>query len=257
MLSFSACIVASAHNGALRDRLCRRVSSIVSQHDWRASWVCVRGLRLLHAPKLMRLALAGLAFLALCTAQAQPSSYVIVHLPKGVSIELPRNWVVISNNQRTTLDAAVVARQGNAGMADFRSDLAFAANYYDDSRRTAGIVNVRYYPEQTVTQADARNLSAAEVRELDALLQQDIQKGVALSGNRLLAWQGTSKNSLNGLIVFISSYRRSSPNGIFQVRLVRVLDAGRSFTLTISYREDQAYFLQPISDYVIRSLRKR
>lgn len=217
---------------------------------------CTSGLSQPHALRLVRLALGWLAYLVLCTAQAQPNSYVIVHLPRNVSIELPRNWVVISNNQRTTLDASVIARQGNAGIANFRSDLAFAANYYDDGGRTAGIVNVRYYPQQTVTQADARNASAAEVRELDALLQQELQKGVALSGSRLLAWQGTSKNSINGLIVFLSSYRRSSPNGVFQVRLVRVLDAGRSFTLTISYREDQAYFLQPISDYVIRSLRR-
>lgn len=205
---------------------------------------------------LLRLAVGCIGSIILCAAQAQPQSYVRVHLPRNVSIELPRNWVVISNNQRTTLDAAVVARQGNAGIADFRSELAFAANYYDDSGKTAGIVNVRYYPEQTVTQADARNASAAEVRELDALLQQELQKGIALSGNRLLAWQGTSKNSINGLIVFLSTYRRSSPNGTFQVRLVRVLDAGRSFTLTVSYREDHAYFLQPISDYVIRSLKR-
>lgn len=211
---------------------------------------------LLRVPTLIRLAVGCLGYLVLCSAQAQPHSYVIVHLPRNVSIELPRNWVVISNNQRITLDAFVAARHRSAGIADFRSELAFAANYYDDSGRTAGIVNVRYYPEQTATQADARNASAAEVRALDALLHQELQKGVALSGNRFLAWHGTSKNSINGLIVFLSTYRRSSPNGSFRVRLVRVLDAERSFTLTISYREDQAHFLQPISDYVIRSLRR-
>lgn len=215
-----------------------------------------RGLVRLYMHVLLQLAVGCIGSLVLCTAQAQPQSYVRVHLPRNVSIELPKNWVVISNNQRITLDASVVARQGNASIADFRSELAFAANYYDDSGKTVGIVNVRYYPEQTVTQADSRNTSSAEVRELDALLQQELQKGVALSGNRLLAWLGTSKNSINGLIAFLSEYRRSSPNGSFRVRLVRVLDAGRSFTLTISYREDQAYFLQPISDYVIRSLRR-
>jgi len=192
----------------------------------------------------------------LSAAEAQTHAYVRVGLPKNVSIELPRNWFVISNNQQITLDASVVARHGNAGIADFRSELAFAANYYDESNRTAGIVNVRYYPEQTVTQADSRNASTAEVRELDAVLQQELQKGITLAGGQLLSWAGTSKHSVNGLIVFLSDYRRGSPNGSFRVRLVRVLDAGRSFTLTVSYREDQAYFLQPISDYVIGSLRK-
>lgn len=218
--------------------------------------VCFGGLGQICVHTLIRLVIGCLGSVVLCAAQAQPHAYVKVGLPKNVSIELPSNWVVISNNQRITLDASVVARLGNAGMADFRSELAFAANYYDASNRTAGIVNVRYYPEQTVTQADSRNASAAELRELDAVLQQELQKGIALAGGQLLAWLGTSKNSINGLVVFLSDYRRSAPNGSFRVRLVRVLDAGRSFTLTISYREDQAYFLQPISDYVIRSLRR-
>jgi len=207
-----------------------------------------------HALTLLMIGCVGSVVLS--AAEAQTHAYVRVGLPKNVSIELPRNWFVISNNQQITLDASVVARHGNAGIADFRSELAFAANYYDESNRTAGIVNVRYYPEQTVTQADSRNASTAEVRELDAVLQQELQKGITLAGGQLLSWAGTSKHSVNGLIVFLSDYRRGSPNGSFRVRLVRVLDAGRSFTLTVSYREDQAYFLQPISDYVIGSLRK-
>src|SRR5688572_3587515 len=55
-------------------------------------------------------------------ARSQPPAYtyVAVSLPKNVSIEVPRNWVVISNNQRITLDATVIARQNNSGIADYR-----------------------------------------------------------------------------------------------------------------------------------------
>ena len=209
-----------------------------------------------HTNNFVKAAVALVATGVLCAAQARSQPYVVVSLPQNVLIELPRNWVAFSNNQRITLDAAATARLANADIVDFRSELAFAANYFDDGGRTAGIANVRYYPQQIVTQADSRNASAVEVQELDLQLQQELQKGVSLSGNRLLAWFGTSKRTVNGLVTFVSEYRRSSPNGSFQVRLVRVLDAGRSFTLTVSYREDQAYFLAPISDYITRSLRR-
>lgn len=189
-------------------------------------------------------------------ALAQSRSYVNVKLPKGVSISLPRNWIVISENQRITLDASVTARMDNAGLvADFSSDLVFAANYYDDDDKAAGMFNIRYYPAQTVTQVDSVTASSADLLELDAGLRQGIQVSLNESGSTLLMWLGTSKQTVNGLVTFVSEYRRLSPNGVFRVRLVRVLNAGRSFTVTVSYREDQAFLLQPIIEYVTRSLR--
>jgi len=188
-------------------------------------------------------------------AHSQGQTYTTVLLPQNVTIAVPRNWYAISDNQPISLDAYVYARQANAGLADFRSELTFGANYYDDSGRTAGIMNVRYYPAETITQSDSQDASPDDVRALDAELQQGIHNGLAMSGNRILAWMGTVKNSINGVVVFLSEYRRSGPNGSFRVRLVHVFDGPRSFALTVSYREDQAYFLQPITDYIIRSLR--
>ena len=214
------------------------------------------GSSLAHTYQTFRVVTVLLSLLMAFEAFAQLSTYVVVRLPKNVSIELPRNWVVFSDNQRITLDAMVIARQQSAGVADFRHDLAFAANYYDDSANTAGMVNVRYYPEQTVTQSDAHSFSRKDIRDLDQLLQQELPKGVAGSRIQILAWLGTSRQTINGTIALVSQYRRSSPNGSFRVTLIRVLDASRSFTLTVSYREDQAYFLQPICEYVVQSLKR-
>ncbi len=82
---------------------------------------------------------------------------------QSVSVELPRNLVVISDNQRTTLAASVVARMETVGYVNKTSDLAFAAN----------------------------------------------------------------------------------------------LDGSRSFTVTVSFREDQAALLQPIADRIGRSLKRQ
>ncbi len=77
-------------------------------------------------------------------------------------------------------------------------------------------------------------------------------------GARILSWMGTKKQSINGIVAFVTEYRQSAireGEPPFRVRLVRVLNAERSFTVSVSYREDQEFFLRKICDRVIQSIR--
>lgn len=183
-------------------------------------------------------------------------NFITISLPKGITVELPKNWTALTNNERITLDSWVEAKAEAKGLVDVTHDLAFAANYFDDHGITAGIFNIRYYPDLDVTQSDARTANASDVKELDTAIRQNIAPGIEMAGGRLLDWVGTTKQLINGATVFVSEYRRlSQQGGSFRVRLVRFLNAHKSFTITISYREDQEFFLQPICDRVIRSIR--
>lgn len=201
--------------------------------------------------------LFGISLLALASVVGATGNFVNIHLPKHVSIELPRNWTVIPNNQRITLDTFVQSKRELAGASDPPSDLNFAANYYDDYGKTAAIFNIRYYPDMDVTQADSRAASEADTEELDSALKAEMVLAMQQFGMTVLSWMGTKKQSINGIVTFITEYRRASlrQGSPFRVRLVRVLNGGRSFTVTISYREDQEFFLRPICDRVIQSLR--
>jgi hypothetical protein len=200
------------------------------------------------------LSIAALVFFSSTTYAS--GNYVSIRLPRGVTVELPRNWAVLSNNQRITLDSWVQAKTEANGFANASSELAFAANYYDEQNSTAGMFNIRYYPNLDVSQPDARAAGAADIKELDAVLRQNIVPGIEMSGNRLLAWLGTTKLSINGTSAFITEYRRSSPQGgVFRARLVRIFNGQKSFTITVSYREDQEFFLRTICDRIINSIR--
>lgn len=192
-------------------------------------------------------------------AGAQPAlPFLTVELPQGVSAELPRNWRVISENQRITLDAWAASQSQRIYGEPSKSVLGFAANYYDDRGKTAGVFNIRYYPQQTVTQAEATAATPEDVREIDSELQANIIPGVGSAGNRLLEWRGTRKRSINGLTYLVTEYRRTSSEiAPFRVRLLRLLDGPRSFTITVSYREDQQYFLGTIADHIIQSVRRQ
>jgi len=185
------------------------------------------------------------------------NNFVPVSLPHGVQIELPRNWEALSKNQRITLDSAVQSRNEHAGIFDASSDLNFGANYYDESGKTAAIINVRYYPDLDVSQTEARMAGASDIRELDTALRESMVKAGQINGFSVLIWNGTSKQVINGVTAFVTEYKRSPLNndGNFKVRLVRVFNGGKSFTMTVSYRENQEYLLRPICDRIISTLR--
>ncbi len=201
--------------------------------------------------------LFGIFLIAFVGVGGATGNFVIIHLSKHVSIELPRNWTAISNNQRITLDTLIQSKRELAGASDPSSDLNFAANYYDDSGKTAGIFNIRYYPDMDVTQADSSAVSKSDTEELDGALKAEMVPAMQQFGMTVLSWMGTKKQNINGIVAFITEYRRDSirQGSPFRVRLVRVLNGGRSFTVTISYREDQEFFLRPICDRIIQSLR--
>ena len=98
---------------------------------------------------------------------------------------------------------------------------------------------------------------ATDIRELDKGLQERISKAGQISGYTVLAWNGTTKQIINGATFYISEYKRSpvNENSNTVVRLVRMLSAGKSFTMTIAYHEDREYLLRPICDRIISSLR--
>jgi len=196
-------------------------------------------------------------YIALLTVALAANNFVPIRLPNGVQIELPRNWTVLSDNKLITIDSAVQSRMELNNLLDVSHDLNFGASHLNDKGNVDALMNVRYYPKQEATQADARAIGQFDINELDSAIRQGIFKAGEISGFSVLDWNGTNNQVINGTTVFITEYKRSpiKENGNVTVRLVRVFNGVKSLTLTISYHEDQEYLLRPICDRIISSLR--
>jgi hypothetical protein len=183
-------------------------------------------------------------------------NFLKINLPKGVSMDMPKNWVAMSNNERITLDTAVESTLDLSGIKQLSSSLPFAANYVM-RRKTLGMLNIRYYPEIKETQDFVAELSADDVVMIDDILEKEMYKSAELTGFSMVEWVGTKKRKLNGATVLVSEYRRKSMVGdyVFRVRLVRLLSGNRSCTITISYSEDASGILQPITDRILSSIK--
>ena len=202
----------------------------------------------------MKKLLVLILFLFAGTISIAGSNYKTISLPKGVSIDLPINWQVISNNERITLDAYVETL-----FDPLDSELPFAANYYNDDDEIDALVNIRYYPSEVVTQENVINMFTPDVlRAMDDVVHKGIMLAMPKANLKMLSWNGTKKKLIKDTVALVTDYRRSSglPKSNVRVRLVRVLNGNKSFTLTVSYVDNKksSFMLKEITNRIIESL---
>ena len=202
----------------------------------------------------MKKLLVLILFLFAGTISIAGSNYKTISLPKGVSIDLPINWQVISNNERITLDAYVETL-----FDPLDSELPFAANYYNDDDEIDALVNIRYYPSEVVTQENVINMFTPDVlRAMDDVVHKGIMLAMPKANLKMLSWNGTKKKLIKDTVALVTEYRRyeglSKSNA--RVRLVRVLNGNKSFTLTVSYVDNKksSFMLKEITNRIIESL---
>lgn len=192
---------------------------------------------------------ASLLGLAVCLVAVQgwgASNFIRVPLGKGASIEVPKNWTVLSGSQRVTLDAFVEAK----GYRKTEPELNFAANLYDEQGKTMALVNARFYPNNPLTQTEARQITSTELREFEIGLKNGAEGPLKALGGRMTKWFGSKMRVFNGLYVLVHEHEQSDGDdqSTARVRGLRVWNSPRSFTVTIRYQVRYAAMLLPVID---------
>ena len=179
-------------------------------------------------------------------------NFVRIQLGKGASIEVPKNWSVLSENQRISINKYVKEKR----LALTRFSLNFAANLFDDRGKTMASVNARFYPDNPFNQYDAIKLMSNGMEEIDAELRNGVESSMRTLGVQVLNWYGSKIQIINGLFVIVHEHSTSSSHGVSISRGLRVWRSPRSFTVTLSYQENEANTLKPIIDYMTDSLQQ-
>lgn len=197
-----------------------------------------------------------IAWLFFFAAGAQASNnFTRLHLPEGLSLEIPKNWSVMSGNNIITLSSWVEANLENSALRDIENKVPFWAQYFLDSGESAASVITRFYPALTMTDDEAIRGGAAFIEDLDRNIKTDFAKGLVASGGRLVKWQGTRKQDIAGINYFVSEMDFFAQGKDQHGLLVRRIDAGDSFTVIVTYSKKLEFYLQPISEKIVRSIR--
>jgi len=175
-----------------------------------------------------------------------------IKLSNNINLNLSKNWKIINQKTRETLKKKV----DELIFLKISSSLPFAANLYRNGR-VIGIMNIRVYPNIEIYQNEIRKISRDDLTFFDSELYKNVKKGVSLVGAKILHWKGSKLEIINNKIYIVSNYNRSSINkneAIFNVKLFRLLDGKKSFTLTLSYDEKFKNFMLPEINKIAESI---
>jgi hypothetical protein len=211
----------------------------------------------MNMDRLLRIA-PFLAAVLLAIPAFASTAFFPVRLAESVVVELPADWTVVEGGPRGKPEASVQERAARGGEIDAVSALRFAADAYDPDGRVAARVAVRYHPWQKISQRDVADATDYELRQLDRGAREAVEQSAGKLGVSVVEWNGTTRRDVAGAAAFLTEYKRSQydGNGSFVVRMLRVFDGPRSFTLTVSYREADARRLRPVCDRILASLRR-
>ncbi len=209
-------------------------------------------------PKQIFVAFAvALIFIAECVA-AGDSNYQQLSLQEGISIEVPRHWLVHSDLEKKNFAAAGEASMGAAGIKK------------DTTEKSTSVLAVSALPMPTgakiritvvrplrFTGADLRAATAKDLKETHAELRTEMSKSLTATGGQLLALDIPRIETLDSQSAFLIKYRRTeggSPTP-WVVARYRIPVGDKLVEFTTSYRESDAIIFQPILENVKRSLK--
>lgn len=228
-------------NASNRDRLTmqRQNSSLGVHQDMRKVWLSLKSLGLL-----------SLLFAALCVAAPKvfgESSLVPIKLPRGVQVQLPIGWRLLTTN-----DLELVQTSVNAAMDLSRLEIPnrqestnlIAANSMPStsyaSVRIDSISPARFRP------ADVRAATMADLKAFEEGMHDELSRTLPLQDFRLLQMIGVRKDIIAGAPSIVFEYRRTGVNGSVFVQINQVFARTQEIKINLAYRESEAALWKPL-----------
>jgi hypothetical protein len=179
------------------------------------------------------------------------SSFIKININNNISFDIPRNWVVFSDNKTITLNSIIESA------LPVSSSVRFQANLKDDKGRPITTVQI-YRWKSEFHQTDVNGMGETDIIDYNRQMQNQIGKELNTVGGTVSNWFGSRKLHINDLVVLASEYSRPSnlaSFGHFRVQILRIYSGDKSFSFVISYHEETNLPLRILVDKVISTLR--
>lgn len=193
-------------------------------------------------------------FLVLASHIAAASNFVAVKLPRGVELQLPKGWWMLTSEHNQLIDMATEAAMDLSGIdAPEGTEVnLIAANSMP--RTTYAAVRVDSITPISGSPSEISNLTATELQTFQAEMQSNLQKLLPQQGNHLLAFFGVRRATISSHPALITEYRRSGPKGPVIVRIVQIFTPNQDLRINLSYREAEQAIWKPVIEKVYQSI---
>nr|WP_281720927.1 hypothetical protein [Nitrosomonas nitrosa] len=162
------------------------------------------------------------------------NQFIKAQLGHGASIDIPRSWKVMHDNEMFAIETTVGAAIDLSGYTRVvEGTESLLVSTFPDPRLYAG-VTVTTTAIAGATRASVSALTDAQVKSMESTIRQGMGTMLKQLGAKTSGWTPMEKVPLGDRTVLHISYIRSSDAGDRRVRLYKIFGTGRIFDLALS-----------------------
>jgi hypothetical protein len=180
------------------------------------------------------------------------SHFILVRLPRGIELQLPRGWWVLGSELMGAIDTALVAAldlSSTQTRLDKRVSL-LAANSMPPS--TYAGIRVNAMPPLLTSEELASIASGSGTASTNA--QAAIKAALQQQDKQLLEFSEIRLDTISGLPALVIEYRRSGPKGSVRVQINRIVTPTQEVSISLYYRESEAAIWKPVIGKIRRTI---
>lgn len=184
--------------------------------------------------RYLLLVITLLHFSVAAAADNLGNRFVTAKLAYDASIDVPRSWHVMRDNEMQaieTVGGAAIDLSGYARLVDGTESLL--VSIFPDRRLYAG-VTVTSTALRGSTRSSAAMLSEAQLKSGDLTIRQGMEATLARLGGKAWGWTPLKTVTLGQTTVLHISYLRSSDAGERRVHIYKFFGTGRIYDVALS-----------------------
>lgn len=192
---------------------------------------------------------------AACVAQEPTGSrFIAVQLAHGITIDLPKSWMLLNGGWNAALDTAIEAKMDLAKLPNVMAAQVNLVSIRSMPEQTFATLRIDYSRRKTSPE-NVANMTKEQLVEFDEGLKKLMPQMVA--PEKILVWHGTVVESFSGHPATTTHYVRSGAKGPVKVwiRDISLKNGEGSLSLNTSYRESEEFLWKAILERSIKSIK--
>ena len=185
---------------------------------------------------------------------AAESNFVAVKLPRGVELQLPKGWWLLTAEHNQIISTSAEAAMDLSGIKGLEGTMVNLIAANSMPRTTYAAVRVNSTTPVSGPPSEISNMTSADMQAYRTEMQSNLQKLLPQQGNQLMTLFGVRRESISGYPALITDYRRSGPNGPVIVSAVTVFTPSQDLQIILSYRESEQVIWKSVIGKVYQSI---
>lgn len=185
---------------------------------------------------------------------AKPENFASVRLPRGIEIQVPNGWRLITPEFKQLIDTSTQAALELSGLDTQEGDETnlIAANSMPAS--TYAAIRVDLIRPSSIQPSEFASIKATEMREMQTEMEKNIRILLPHQGLQLIKFEGVRIDIISGYPAIVTEYSRTGPKGSVLVQISQIFTRGQSLRINLSYRASESIIWKPVIAKIRRSI---